>query len=163
MSPVAELLLVRDDGNPQTGLSFTLLEPEVGLRPLISLALLLSLACASSGRDFNEDAVPLIQPGETTRERIQELFGKPTSVRSYGGGDFVWTYDHRKTSSKGTGTVTKLVRFVGSLLGMRTYMPPVDYESSNTTRHSLTVEFYADGIVRDYTYDRSESPSQSIY
>jgi outer membrane protein assembly factor BamE (lipoprotein component of BamABCDE complex) len=127
------------------------------------IALLLVLACAAQGRRFNVDAIPLITPGVTTQARVVELFGKPTSMRVRSSGRSNWRYIYQETTTRDTGTFTKIGRAVGSILGKRTYYPPVDVRYSNTTRHTLNIEFNPSGTVLDYTYEVKETPTHQVY
>jgi outer membrane protein assembly factor BamE (lipoprotein component of BamABCDE complex) len=133
------------------------------LRCGTSIAFLLILACASQGRRFNADAVPLITPGVTTQARVSELFGRPTSVRMRGSGGSEWVYVYSETTTRDTGTLTRIGRSIGSIFGTRTYLPPVDVSYSNTTRHTLKVQFDASETVVDYTYELHETPTRRVY
>ena len=60
-------------------------------RSLLCAFVLTLTACVSVGRHFATTKVGEIQIGETTRERVEELFGPPwrTGLED---GDLTWTY-----------------------------------------------------------------------
>ena len=128
-----------------------------------AIALLLLLACATKGREFNADAVPLVRPGVTTEVRVLELFGHPTSQRVQSSGASVWKYFYEETRTQGTGTLTRIGRAIASIFGIRAWMLPVDLEYSNTTSHALEIEFDPEGTVVDYTYEVKEKPTRRVY
>lgn len=133
---------------------------------MLSLAFALALAasgCATSGRRFEPDSVPKIAPGRTTQEEIGDMFGPPLSVRGDSAGRSVWRYDYREEVTHDTRTLSRIGAFLVRLFGGRSVPTPVNVAYSNETRHELTVFIGADGIVDDYTYERSENPRRRIY
>jgi hypothetical protein len=98
-----------------------------GLLPLALLLLGLALlACATVGRDFPSESVRQIRIGETTRERIHELFGDPwrTGVED---GMPTWTY----------------ARYRYVLFG-------------DEKTKDLVIRYDEQGIVRSYTFNTTE-------
>ncbi len=122
-----------------------------------------ALACATSGRAFDVDSIPKIRPGATTQAEVERWFGRPsgTSVRG-SAGTVSWRYDHSETHERSTRTLTRIGWFLATLAGRRVIVPPVDVGYSNTVRHRLEVEFRSDGVVRDYHYQREETPTKII-
>jgi outer membrane protein assembly factor BamE (lipoprotein component of BamABCDE complex) len=131
----------------------------------LSLAALCSglLACAVHGSSFQSDLIPQIRRGQTTQGEIQSWFGKPIATRDWGGGGSNWEYLHQEEKRRDTGSVTKVGRFVASLLGARVIVPPVDVEYKNTTRHRLDLWFDAEGVVLDFRHEDVEIPSKRVY
>ena len=133
-------------------------------RIAFGLLLVSLVGCSTRGREFSEDSVPLIHPGVTDRERVEELFGKPTTIRSSSSGTTTYRYDYTETHTQDTGMLTRLARSIGWIFGASTrVIPPVNLAHSNTEHHRLVVRFDEDGKVVDYTYDRTETPSTRVY
>jgi outer membrane protein assembly factor BamE (lipoprotein component of BamABCDE complex) len=134
-------------------------------RGVRSLALLVSLAlaCASSGTRFNADLVPKIQPERSTEADVRKLFGQPTSTAVAGTGGARWRYFYEETTTRDTGSLTKIGRSIASIFGFGMFWPPVDIAWEKTTRHDLVVFFDSEGVVRDYTYERTEVPTRRVY
>ncbi len=133
-----------------------------GLRPLVLLALL-ALACASSGTKFDADSVPRIRPEQSTEADVRKIFGEPTSIAVAGTGGARWRYFYEETTTRDTGTLTKIGRSIASVFGFGMFWPPVDIAWEKRTRHDLVVFFDSEGVVRDYTYERTEVPTRRVY
>ena len=133
--------------------------------PRVALAALVVIAfgCSSTGRRFDPDSVPKIRPGVTTARDVQRWFGEPTSVETRGTGGMTWGYRYETQQRRDTRTITKIGRSIASIFGWRTFFPPVDVAYSNRTRHNLRVYFDENSVVRDYTYNRTDEPSQRVY
>lgn len=127
------------------------------------LSLALVAGCASSGRKFQTDSIPKIEPGRTTDNQIRDMFGEPVSVRTRGSGGSTWRYDFRERRTADTSFFSRLGGFIAALFGVRGVRSPVNVAYSNEIRHQLTVVFHRDGVVDDFTYDRTENPSQRVY
>ena len=79
------------------------------LRTLIfSLCVLILTGCV--GKDFNVHMVPQIQPHQTTRAQIEQMFGPPwrTGVED---GKQTWSYGSYQYGISGTQTRDLVVRF----------------------------------------------------
>jgi hypothetical protein len=133
-----------------------------GHRPLPVLALL-ALACASSGTPFNADLIPRIQPERSTEADVRRTFGEPTSVAFAANGGARWRYFYEETTTRDTGSITKVGQSIASIFGFGMFWPPVDVAWEKTTRHDLVVFFGPSGLVRDYTYERTEVPTRRVY
>jgi hypothetical protein len=133
-----------------------------GLRPPAVLALL-ALACATSGTKFNADLIPRIQPDRSTEADVRRTLGAPTSIAVAGSGGARWRYYYEETTTRDTGSITKVGRSIASIFGFGMFWPPVDVAWEKTTRHDLVVFFGSDGVVRDYTYERTEVPTRRVY
>lgn len=68
-------------------------------------------ACASSGRDFDENKVGNIKNGQTTKAEIEQWFGKPGSVAGLNGTTNGavqrYTYSYAYSSHGGSRTTSK--------------------------------------------------------
>jgi hypothetical protein len=131
---------------------------------LLYPALLAALGgCASSGRSFATDKIPRIELGHTTSQQIHDWFGEPISVRTRGSGGSTWQYDHIDTETADTGMATRIGASLSRVFGGPWVRSPVNVAYSNTTRHRLVVRIDSDGLVNDYTYERTERPSKRVY
>lgn len=105
-------------------------------RPLLCasalLALLFVLACATVGHDFPSDRVRQVRIGETTRERVHELFGDPwrTGIED---GMPTWTYARYRYALFGDEQTKDLVLRFDELGVVRSY-------TFNTTEEAETDE-----------------------
>ena len=131
-------------------------------RPALA-ALIVAVACSATGHRFDPDSVPKISPRVSTVQDVNRWFGEPTSVQTRGTGGSSWLYLYEEIERRDTRTITKIGRSIASLFGWRTFFPPVDLAYENRTRHALTVDFDPSGVVRDYTYERTEVPTRRVY
>jgi outer membrane protein assembly factor BamE (lipoprotein component of BamABCDE complex) len=134
-------------------------------RALVPLAasVALALACASSGTKFDADSIPRIHPERSTQTDVRKIFGEPTSMAIAGSGGARWRYYYEETTTRDTGTLTKIGRSIASIFGFGMFWPPVDIAWEKSTRHDLVVFFDTNGVVRDYTYERTEVPTRRVY
>ncbi|MFQ5515255.1 MAG: hypothetical protein ACE5FG_12590 [Myxococcota bacterium] len=132
-------------------------------RALVLLIPLLALGCASRGRPFNVDAVPLIRPGVTDEARLLELFGEPTGRRVRGTGGSEWTWFHEETTTRDSRMLSKIGRAIASVLRVPFFLPPLDVRYSTSRTHILKVQLDGMGTVLDYSYEVRETPSRKVY
>lgn len=132
-------------------------------RRAILVGLLCLVACASSGREFSVDSIPLIQRGRWTQVEVKRQFGQPQGVLVRGSGFQVWRYRYEESRTMDTGTLTRIGAFVARLLGQRAIGSPVNVRSTDTTIYTLDVEFDGRGVVTDYTYTSETRPSRQVY
>ena len=131
---------------------------------IVVAGLLLCLACTTTrGGEFNLDMVPKIHLDVTTQEEVREWFGEPVGVRVNGSGEARWVYLYEEETRRGTGSITKVWRSIASIFRMRVFVPPADVSYENTTKHKLSVDFWSDGVVRDFEYERVEVPVKRVY
>src|SRR5262245_66191629 len=126
-------------------------------------ALLLALACATSGTKFDADSIRRIQPERSTEADVHRIFGQPTSIAVAGSGGARWRYYYEETTTQSTNTLARIGRFIASIFGFGMFSPPVAIEWEKSPRHDLVVFFDSDGVVRDYTYERTEIPKRRVY
>lgn len=126
-------------------------------------ALLASLACSTQGKRFDADSVPRIHPGETTHEQVRKIFGDPVRTRTSYSGRAEWRYSFSETRTVDTGLFARIGQFIARLFGVWTPGSPVNVAWETTATYRLTVYFDPDGVVEDYTYDRSETPRKRVY
>jgi hypothetical protein len=129
---------------------------------IASLALALLVGCATHGNRFDVDSVDRITPGVSTEEDLRRWFGAPTLIRQHASGRTGWGYEFHETQTRSTTTISKILRFVGAILGWRYLNPPLDLTYEKSTRHSLSVLFQ-EGVVVDFTYEREVTPSKRVY
>ena len=127
----------------------------------ILLAILLA-SCASRGREFSVDSVPLIQRGVTTQEDVKRLFGEPTTIRARGSGVSAWGYLYEETETADTRMLARVGEWIAALLGQRVITPPLGVRYENVTTHELQVYFDTEGIVSEYEYKRRQLPTRRI-
>jgi hypothetical protein len=127
-----------------------------------SLVLAVLLGCATRGSRFDVDSVGRIRPGITTQEDVRRWFGAPGLIRQHASGRTGWGYEFEERRTHSTSSISKVLRFVASILGWRYFFPPVDVTYEESTRHSLSVLF-KDGVVVDFTYERQVTPSRRIH
>ena len=132
-------------------------------RTLCLLGLVALVACATRGQRFDPDSVLKIQPEISTQQDVKRWFGQPTSLRSSGNGASEWVYLYEERTTRDTGTLTKIGRSIASILGARVFYPPIDVRYENVSRHELRVVFDREGVVRDYSYERTDLPSKTVY
>jgi outer membrane protein assembly factor BamE (lipoprotein component of BamABCDE complex) len=132
-------------------------------RALWIAGLCAALACATSGRRFDPDSVPRIRNGLTTQADVQRWFGAPGSIETRGSGLSRWRYQYEETTTRDTGMISRIGVFIARLFGARAVPSPVNVHYENRTRHLLTVYFDEAGVVRDYAYQRTDTPSKTIY
>jgi outer membrane protein assembly factor BamE (lipoprotein component of BamABCDE complex) len=125
--------------------------------------LCLALACATSGTKFDPDSIPRIQPERTTQADVRRIFGEPTSIAVAGTGGARWRYYYEETTTRSTNTLTRIGQSIASIFGFGMFWPPVDIAWEKSTRHDLVIFFDSEGIVRDYTYERTEVPTRRVY
>lgn len=133
----------------------------VGLCLVLGLAVI-AMGCATRGTRFNVDSVDRIVTGVTTRDQIRAWFGGPSMIRENASGRTGWGYEFEETEIRSTHTLSKVGRFVARLFGLRTFFPPVDVTFQKKTRHRLNVIFDRRGVVADYNYERSVTPSRRV-
>ena len=135
------------------------------IRGVCGLAACLALlgGCASRGRPIDQEMVSHIREGVTTSEDIRAWFGDPGSVRSGADQGSKWRFDHEEQTTRSTSTLTRIGRAIASAFGWRVFSTPLDVEYKNTIRHRLDVWFDAAGVVTDYQYERTETPSRRVY
>lgn len=131
--------------------------------PVVALALLVAAACATQGRRFDPDSVPLLQPGHHTHEDVKRIFGEPVRTRTSYSGRSEWRYSFSETRTVDTGIFTRIGRFIAGLFGIWTPGAPVNVAWETTITYRLYVFLDPDGVVEDYTYERSETPRQRVY
>jgi outer membrane protein assembly factor BamE (lipoprotein component of BamABCDE complex) len=130
----------------------------------LAAVLALSLACTTTrGHEFDPDSIPKIKRDVTTQAEVQEWFGPPVGVRVNGSGRATWDYLYEENTRTDTGSITKVWRSISSIFRTRIFVPPGGVSYENTTRHSLTVDFGPDGVVRDFEYERTEVPVKRVY
>ena len=133
-------------------------------RRVVVAGLVLCLACTTTrGGEFNVDMVPKIRPDVTTQEEVRAWFGEPVGVRMNGSGQARWVYLYEEETRRDTGSITKIWRSIASIFRMRVFVPPADVSYENTTKHKLSVDFWSDGFVRDFEYERVEVPVKRVY
>ncbi len=128
---------------------------------LLALALA-STACSTTGRRFSPDLVPYIERGKSTQQDVRRWFGQPTSIRIRGSGPTVWTYRYEERTRGDTRTITRLISWIGRLLGRFWWMPPFGVSYEMVTRHRLVVYFDEEGVVTEYEYTREELPIRQV-
>ncbi|MCH8207995.1 MAG: outer membrane protein assembly factor BamE [Nitrospinae bacterium] len=64
-------------------------------RVILTLTVLLLVACGSTGKDFDPALTENIVNGKTTREEIRSMFGEPykTGIQN---GDPIWAYEYHE-------------------------------------------------------------------
>ncbi|MCP4007122.1 MAG: outer membrane protein assembly factor BamE [bacterium] len=131
----------------------------------ISSALLLcaALACSTSGSHFDPDSVVRIEPKRSTQADVEQIFGKPTSLRTRSNGTSRYIYEYTEEINRDTGTLSRIGRWIGILIGGRPVFSPINVQYKNSIRHRLTVLFDRDGVVEDYTYERTDKPTRRVY
>ena len=130
---------------------------------LLLALLLLAAACAQSGRRFDPDRIPFIQPEKSTQADVRRIFGEPAQVATIASGGTRWGYLYEETTSRDTGLLQRIGAAVASIFGYPVFWSPVNIAWENTTRHQLSVLFDAEGVVRDYAYERTEIPTRRVY
>ncbi|MFQ5450047.1 MAG: outer membrane protein assembly factor BamE [Nitrospinaceae bacterium] len=91
---------------------------------------LLLAGCGTTGKAFKEDRFEKIVNGSTTRQEVEELFGKPFK-KGFQNGKEVWVYEFNK------------YRFIGT-----------------DTSKNIFVVFDDSGVVQTHQYMTSEPTSQ---
>jgi hypothetical protein len=129
----------------------------------LAVASAAAAGCASRGADFAEDKIPRIQKGVTTREEVDGWFGRPIELEQRPSGFAVYRYLHEESTSRDTGFLSRIGRFVAGFFGYRGYGSPVNVRYENRIRHELVIAFDPDGVVTSYGYDRTEMPSKRVY
>ncbi|MFH1680429.1 MAG: hypothetical protein ABIH26_07275 [Candidatus Eisenbacteria bacterium] len=86
----------------------------------LSAAVLLTLACASVGRDFPSERVPKIRLGETNSEEVRQMFGDPWRM-GIEDGNPTWTYGKYRYSLFGEDKTTDLVVRYDENMVVRSY------------------------------------------
>ena len=129
----------------------------------LALTALLPCGCKTTGADFDEDKIPRIQKGVTTRDEVDGWFGRPVHLEQRPSGFAVYRYFHEEETSHDTGVVSRIVGFVAGFFGYRGYGSPVNVRYENRVRHELIIAFDPNGIVSSYGYERTEIPSKRIY
>jgi len=119
--------------------------------------------CKTRGVDFDEDKIPRIEEGKTTREVVEGWFGRPVSLEQRPSGFAVYRYLHEEETSRDTGPFTRIAAFVGRFFGYRGTASPVNVRYSNRERHELIIAFDPEGVVTSYGYERTRIPSKQIY
>lgn len=132
-------------------------------RAVLAVVCVFAMACATSGRPFNADAIPKIERGKWRQADVQRQFGQPQGVSVRGSGYQVWRYRSEERSSTDTGTLTRIGAFIARILGRNVITSPVNVRTSNVTYYQLDVEFDAQGVVTDYQYTRETQPSREVY
>lgn len=126
----------------------------------------LALACSSRGVPFATERIGEIEPGVTRADDLRSWFGEPVGMERRSSGWATWRYVHEERAERDTGTVARVVAWLGYVFGLRTPLaarPPVNVVSGDTTRHELEVFLDAAGVVRDYRYAREEIPDRRVY
>jgi outer membrane protein assembly factor BamE (lipoprotein component of BamABCDE complex) len=129
---------------------------------IASLVLALLVGCATRGNRFDVDSVDRITPGVSTQEDVRRWFGTPLRVRQHASGRTGWGYEFQETETRSTRAISKVLRFVGAILGWRYLNPPLDITYEKSTRHTLSVQF-KEGVVVDFAYEREVTPSRRIH
>lgn len=124
--------------------------------------MLVASGCATRGTRFDVDSVDRIVAGVTTRDQIRAWFGGPAMIRENASGRTGWGYEFQETQIQSTHTLSKIGRFTAGLFGLRALFPPVDVTFEKTTRHRLDVIFDRRGVVADYHYERTVTPSRRV-
>ena len=93
--------------NPLLRPRFRLPMPSLLLASMAALALLIA-GCASVGKEFPADKVPLIRIGQTTQQEVREMFGSPWRV-GLEDGKPTWTYGSYYYSAGGQKQAQDLV------------------------------------------------------
>jgi outer membrane protein assembly factor BamE (lipoprotein component of BamABCDE complex) len=134
-------------------------------RATLPFVLLLAIAagCAQSGRRFDPDRIPFIQPERSTQADVRRIFGDPASIGTIASGGTRWSYLYEETTSRDTGMLQRIGAAISSIFGYPIFWSPVNIAWDNTTRHELSVLFDGDGVVRDYAYERTEIPTRRVY
>lgn len=127
------------------------------------LLLAIAAACAQSGRRFDPDRIPFIEPQRSTQGDVRRIFGDPASIATIASGGTRWSYLYEETTTRDTGFVQRVGGAISAIFGYPTYWSPVNIAWENTTRHELSVLFDGDGVVRDYAYERTEIPTRRVY
>ncbi len=130
---------------------------------LLALVLALSLGCATTGQRFDPDSVPLIRIGESTATEVRDLFGQPESIRSTGSGRLRFRYRFVEERSADTRMLTRIAAFAAFILGRGWIWSPVNVRYRNRIEHRLDVVFDGEGVVDDYAYERTETPTRQVY
>lgn len=122
----------------------------------------LLLGCASRGRQFDVDRVPMIKRGVTTQADVRRWFGEPTTIRARGSGVSAWGYLYEETDTTDTRMLARIGEWIARLLGQRVVTPPLGVRRETTTTHTLQVYFDPEGVVTEYEYTRKQLPTRVI-
>ena len=131
--------------------------------PVLALLLVVGVGCSTTGRSFDVNGVTAIEPGHTTDHEVRDMFGAPSSVQVRGRGGATWSYRFSETQTQDTRVLTRIGAWLARFFGYRTYGSPVNVQHSNEIKHQLVVYFRDDGVVDDYAYERTETPSTRVY
>ncbi len=125
-----------------------------------------ALGCATTGAKVDSNQVSKIVQGQTTKEEVRNLLGKPITVSRNGTGAETWVYSYDNFQQKclGQGIAMVGVNSIGAFLpipglsaagavgsaAMATKQPSFKYQSAMIT-------FNAEGVVTAVDYQETTS------